>query len=332
MSCEEPSMSRLSIPPSDQRPVDRDATHRTSAEVMAPNDTVGAFVGAPTVLARGQAGGPLDGERLAVKDLFDIAGTVTGAGSPAFAAAGAAAATSASAVERLVAAGATVVGRTVTDELAYSLTGTNVHFGTPHNVRAPNRVPGGSSAGSAAAVAAGIAELGLGTDTGGSIRVPASYCGLLGWRSTHGSVPMDGIVPLAPSFDTVGLLADDAGTLLAGAGALLDDSTGDDAPLRCASHCSTRHSSTSSRESQQHALLSSRTTRQRSSSVSTWGLRCAPSEIVRAGRPGEPTASGSGRCARPWGLTSPPGSPPRPRSPSRMSRAPTTSARPCELP
>ncbi len=177
--------------------------------VAIPVDTVGAFVGAPSELVAGAPGGPLDGVRLAVKDMFDVAGTVTGAGNPTFAAGRAPATTSATAVQRLVAAGATVVGKTITDELAYSLSGTNVHFGTPRNVRAPGHVPGGSSAGSAAAVAAGLVELALGTDTGGSIRVPASYCGIFGWRPTHGAVDIAGVLPLAPSFDTVGLLAAD---------------------------------------------------------------------------------------------------------------------------
>jgi amidase len=192
-----------------------------SAAVVAPVDTVGAFVGPPGLLLAGAPGGPLSGLRLAVKDLFDIQGTVTGAGNPTFAAGRAPAATTATAVTRLVDAGASVIGKTITDELAYSLSGTNVHYGTPRNVNAPGRVPGGSSAGSAAAVAAGLADLALGTDTGGSIRVPASYCGIAGWRPTHGAVPMTGVVPLAPSFDTAGLLATNARLLTAGARALL---------------------------------------------------------------------------------------------------------------
>ena len=198
--------------------------------MTAPTDTVGAFVTTPALLIAGAAEGPLAGTRLAVKDLFDVAGTVTGAGNPAFAAHRARAATSATAVARLVAAGSSVIGKTITDELAYSLSGTNVHYGTPRNVNAPGRVPGGSSAGSAAAVAAGLADLALATDTGGSIRVPASYCGIAGWRPTHGAVPMDGIVPLAPSFDTAGLVAADAPTLAAGARALLGSGSAPPAP------------------------------------------------------------------------------------------------------
>jgi amidase len=189
--------------------VNADARAGAPDAVRVPPDPIGAFVGAPSVLASGAASGPLVGTTLAVKDVFDVAGTVTGAGNPDFAARHGAAAAHAAAVAALVAAGAAVVGRSVTDELAYSLSGTNVHHGTPRNVVAPGRVPGGSSAGSAAAVAAGLVDLGLGTDTGGSIRVPASYCGIIGWRPTHGRVDTTGVVPLARSFDTVGLLARD---------------------------------------------------------------------------------------------------------------------------
>ena len=189
--------------------------------VIVPEDTVGAFVGSPALLAEGAAGGSLTGVRLGVKDLIDVAGSVTGAGNPAFAAGRDPAAETAPAIERLLAAGASVVGKTITDELAFSLSGTNVHNGTPANVAAPGRAPGGSSAGSAAAAAAGLVDLGVGTDTGGSIRVPASYCGIVGWRPTHGAVPMEGVVPLAPSFDTVGLLGRDAGVMRRAAAVLL---------------------------------------------------------------------------------------------------------------
>lgn len=172
-----------------------------------PTDPDGAYVDGPGVVLAGAPRGPLVGVGLAVKDLLDVAGRTTGAGNPVVAARTGPAVSTAPAVARLVEAGATVVGRTVTDELAYSLSGTNVHLGTPRNPAWPGHEPGGSSAGSASAVAAGTADLGLGTDTGGSIRVPASYCRLLGWRPTHGLVPMTGVVPLSPSFDTVGLLA-----------------------------------------------------------------------------------------------------------------------------
>jgi amidase len=188
-----------------------------------PVDTVGAFVGAPRVLRTGKAGGSLAGTTMGVKDLFDLDGLVTGAGTPAYAATHRPATRDALAVTRLVDAGVTVVGKTVSDELAWSLAGVNVHYGAPRNVAAPGRRAGGSSSGSAAAVTAGLVHLGLGTDTGGSIRVPASHCGILGWRPTHGAVPVQGVVPLAPSFDTVGLLARDARLLSLGMDALLDD-------------------------------------------------------------------------------------------------------------
>jgi amidase len=129
--------------------------------------------------------------------------------------------TSAPAVESLLRAGASLVGKTITDELGFSLEGENTHYGTPRNPRCPDRLPGGSSSGSAVAVAAGLADLGLGTDTGGSVRIPASFCGLFGWRPSHGRVPLDGVVPFAPSYDTVGLLARDASHLKLAAHCLL---------------------------------------------------------------------------------------------------------------
>ncbi len=193
--------------------------------IVAPVDTVGAFVGDPRVLAVGERGGPLAGTTLAVKDVIDVAGTRTGAGNPTFGREQPLATANARAVQLLVAAGSTVIGKTVTDELAYSLSGTNVHYGTPVNTAAPDRVPGGSSAGSAAAVAAGLCDIALGTDTGGSIRVPASYCGIFGWRPSHGAVSSAGIVHLARSFDTVGLLTRSLPLLALAADVLLDGAT-----------------------------------------------------------------------------------------------------------
>lgn len=188
---------------------------------LVPVDTVGAFVGPPAVLAVGSGSGPLAGVSLAVKDVFDIEGLVTGAGNPCYAADHDVATLHAAAVQALLAAGVTVVAKTITDELAYSLSGTNTHFGTPVNVAAPGRIPGGSSAGSAAAVAAGLVDLALGTDTAGSVRIPASYCGIVGFRPTHGAISSAGVVPLAPSFDTVGLFARDIDLLVAAAVVLL---------------------------------------------------------------------------------------------------------------
>ena len=123
-------------------------------------------------------------------------------------------------IQLLLDAGATLVGRTYTDELAYSLNGENAHYGTPVNIRAPGRIPGGSSSGSAAAVAAGLVDFAIGTDTGGSVRVPSSYCGVYGIRPTHGRVSTAGCMPLAPSFDTIGWFADEA-TVLAQVGSTM---------------------------------------------------------------------------------------------------------------
>ncbi|MGJ8517512.1 amidase [Carnimonas bestiolae] len=161
---------------------------------------------APDLHIEGATQGPLHSLRVAVKDLFDIAGIATGCGNPDWRRTHSLPTDTASAVEALLAAGATVVGKTQTDELAYSLNGANVHYGTPVNPRAPQRLPGGSSSGSAVAVALGQADIGLGTDTGGSIRVPASYCGLYGLRPSWGAISLTGAVKLAPGFDTAGLL------------------------------------------------------------------------------------------------------------------------------
>ncbi|MEV0894738.1 amidase family protein [Promicromonospora sp. NPDC050262] len=157
--------------------------------------------------------GVLDGESVAVKDLFAVAGERVGAGNPAWLAAAPVEEEHADAVARLLAAGAAVTGLARTEEFAYSLTGANAHYGTPPNPHAPGRISGGSTSGPATAVAAGQASVALGTDTGGSVRVPAAYQGLWGIRPTHGAVPAGGLLPLAPSFDTVGWLARDAGTL-----------------------------------------------------------------------------------------------------------------------
>ncbi|MFC7755638.1 amidase family protein [Tsukamurella soli] len=147
---------------------------------------------------------------------------VTGAGNPDWAHGRAPASVDAASVALLRSAGATVVGKAHTDEFAYSLTGVNAHYGAADNPAAPGRVVGGSSSGPAAAVAAGLADVGLGTDTGGSIRVPASYCGLFGMRPTWGAVDATGVVPLAPSFDTVGVLCRDLPTLARATGVLVE--------------------------------------------------------------------------------------------------------------
>jgi len=181
---------------------------------MIPNDPYNAFCRHTHVEMDGAPNGPLRRLTFAVKDVFDIAGHRTGNGNPVWLDTHEAAERTASAVESVLAAGAQMVGKTHTDELAYSLNGENVHYGTPTNPRAPGRIPGGSSSGSAAAVAGGLVDFALGTDCGGSVRLPASYCGIYGIRTTHGLVPADGVVDLAASFDTVGWFAGDAKTML----------------------------------------------------------------------------------------------------------------------
>lgn len=157
--------------------------------------------------------GLLDGLTFAVKDLFDVAGTVTGCGNPTWAASHPPAVAHAVVVDLLLAAGAECLGKTITDEFAFSLVGENHFHGTPANPKAHERVPGGSSSGSASVVAAGFVDFALGTDTAGSVRVPAANCGLFGLRPTWGRISVAGVQPLAPSFDTVGFFARDAGFL-----------------------------------------------------------------------------------------------------------------------
>lgn len=156
--------------------------------------------------------GPLAGLRLAVKDIYDVAGYRTGCGNPQKYEEAHAASRTAQAVQAILDAGARFVGKTQTDELAFSLFGQNAHFPYPVNPAAPERVTGGSSSGSAAAVAGGLANIATGSDTGGSIRAPASFCGLIGLRTTHGRISLDGAMKLASSFDTFGWFADDIGT------------------------------------------------------------------------------------------------------------------------
>jgi len=174
---------------------------------MSINDPLNAFCRYDDVALEGNATGPLLGCSFAVKDVFDIAGHRTGNGHPRWLETHPPAERTASAVEHLLAAGARLVGKTYCDEMTYSINGENVHYGTPVNPKAPGRIPGGSSSGSASAVSGGLVDFALGTDCGGSVRIPASYCGIYGIRTTHGLVPADGVVPLAASFDTVGWFA-----------------------------------------------------------------------------------------------------------------------------
>ena len=189
-------------------------------------DPLGAFVPHGRVEIAGRTAGPLAGVSFAVKDIFDVAGIVTGCGNPDWLASHGAAERHAPAVQLLLDAGARLVGKTVTEELAFSAVGINPHYGTPRNLAAPGRVPGGSSSGSAAAVGGGLVDLALGSDTGGSVRIPASYNGIYGMRPSHGRISLAGVMPLAPSFDTVGWFARDPQLLATAGRVLLDDWTG----------------------------------------------------------------------------------------------------------
>ncbi|HWY02542.1 MAG TPA: amidase [Candidatus Acidoferrum sp.] len=174
---------------------------------MSIDDPLNAFCRYDEIALEGSATGPLLGCSFAVKDVFDIAGHRTGNGHPRWLETHPPAERTASAVERLLAAGARLVGKSCCDEMTYSINGENVHYGAPVNPQAPGRIPGGSSSGSASAVSGGLVDFALGTDCGGSVRIPASYCGIYGIRTSHGLVPADGVVPLAKSFDTVGWFA-----------------------------------------------------------------------------------------------------------------------------
>ncbi|WP_293781419.1 AtzH-like domain-containing protein [uncultured Aeromicrobium sp.] len=189
----------------------RVAAAHVTAPRTAVDPTVWRVVGAP--LVEGSADGPLHGETIAVKDLFAVAGVVRSAGVRRTLAGQRPAQEHAAAVRSLLEAGADVVGVAHTDQFAFGLSGRNADFGTPANPAAPDRLPGGSTSGPAVAVRRGWASVGLGTDTAGSIRVPASYQGLWSMRPTHGVVDVRGVLALAPSFDTVGWLARDAETV-----------------------------------------------------------------------------------------------------------------------
>ncbi|MGV8895710.1 MAG: AtzH-like domain-containing protein [Rhodoglobus sp.] len=186
----------------------------------AVNRAIWRTVGTP--LVAGIAAGVLSGETVAVKDLYDVEGFPVGAGIPAYLAESDNATATSPAVAALLAAGASITGIAQTDEFAYSIAGRNPHYGTPPNGALLGAVPGGSSSGPASAVATGQASIGLGTDTAGSIRVPASYQGLWGLRTTHGSVSMERLVALAPTFDTVGWLTRNAATMRTAAESTLD--------------------------------------------------------------------------------------------------------------
>ena len=203
----------------------------SSSNGNPPNDLLGAFCTENHAALTGSGSGPLAGLTFAAKDVFDVVGSRTGFGSPTWLNTHAPALSTASAVQLLLDAGADMIGKTLTDELTYSLNGQNAHYGTPVNSAAPGRIPGGSSSGSASAVAGGLVDLALGTDCGGSVRLPASYCGILGIRPSHGRVSLDGVAPFTWSFDVAGWFAKDA-DVFARAGDVLLGEEGQAAPPR----------------------------------------------------------------------------------------------------
>jgi amidase len=170
---------------------------------FVPHDLKAPLVGA--------SNGPLAGLTCVVKDMYDIAGERTGSGNPTIYEHQPIANKNADCVQKLLNAGATITGKTICEEFFYSVTGINAHYGTPVNARAPGRMPGGSSSGSAAAQGAGLCDFSLGSDTGGSVRIPASFNGIYGIRPTHGRIGTAGVRDMAPSFDTVGWFASTPG-------------------------------------------------------------------------------------------------------------------------
>jgi amidase len=181
---------------------------------FVPHDLAAPIGGAP--------GGPLAGLTAAVKDMYDIAGTIAGCGNPAWLETHPPAQTSAGVVQQILNAGASVIGKTICDEFFFSVTGANHHYGTPLNPRAPGRLPGGSSSGSASAVASGACDFALGSDTGGSVRIPASFNGLYGLRPTHNRIDLSGVQAMAETFDVPGWFAGSPG-VFRNVGAILLD-------------------------------------------------------------------------------------------------------------
>ncbi|MFT3758958.1 amidase [Thauera sp.] len=196
--------------------------------MLLEHDPAHAFVPYPGVELPHAADGPLAGLTFAVKDLFDVAGYPTSGGNPHVLALSGIKTRNAPVVQQLLDAGARCLGKTITDELAFSISGINAHFGAPLNGGAPERITGGSSSGSAAAVSNGLVDFALGSDTGGSVRCPASHCGLFGLRPTHGRISLEACLDLAPSFDTCGFFTRDAATFARVGSVLLGE---DDAPL-----------------------------------------------------------------------------------------------------
>ncbi len=187
------------------------------------HDTAHAFLPYPDVPVPHASAGPLTGLCFGVKDLFDVAGYPTGGGQPFVLAMSGIKTTTAPAVQQLLDAGARFVGKTVTDELAFSMNGNNAHFGAPINGAAPDRIAGGSSSGSASAVSNNLCDFALGSDTGGSVRAPANHCGLYGIRPTQGRISLAGVLDLAPSLDTCGYFARDIETFTRVSAVLLSE-------------------------------------------------------------------------------------------------------------
>ena len=181
---------------------------------FVPHDLAAPLEGAPT--------GPLAGLSAVVKDMYDIGGERTGCGSPEWLASHPPATRNSTPIDKILDAGATIIGKTVCDEFFYSVSGSNAHYGTPVNARAPGRLPGGSSAGSAAACGAGLCDFALGSDTGGSVRVPASFNGIYGFRPTHERIEHAGVADMAPSFDVPGWFAATPGVFRKVGAVLLD--------------------------------------------------------------------------------------------------------------
>ncbi len=207
-------------------------TRRAGLDWMPPDDPLGAFCRENHVALDPVSSGPLDGLEFAAKDVMDVTGSTTGFGQPDWLRTHTSADASAIVIDRLLNAGARLVGRTISDELSYSLSGENLHYGTPANPAAVDRIPGGSSSGSVSAVAGGLVDFSLGTDCAGSVRLPASYCGVFGMRPTHNRIPATGIIPFAPSFDTLGWFARDPVILEKVGTVLLDDEEEPEEPHR----------------------------------------------------------------------------------------------------
>ena len=198
---------------------------------MSVQDELNAWCDYPQVSLSHSADGPLAGMTLAVKDIYQVEGYPTGWGTPARVAEAEVETETQSAVQALCDAGAKIMGKSICDELCFSLNGVNKHYGTPVNGAAPERIPGGSSSGSASLVSNGRVDIAIGSDTGGSVRAPASYCGLIGLRPTHGRISMDRTKELAPSLDCFGWFAKDAETYARVGSVLLGDDTAT-APLK----------------------------------------------------------------------------------------------------